>query len=78
MCKGNLTDTLERLGVTGLVASTILVRLALNLVAPNVGVGRVTTVLGRTRAERFVSDGLALSQGCAEGKLAGVLAHFPS
>ena len=66
-----------RPSIASLVAATILVRFALNFVAADVWVSRITAIFGWARAERLVTDRLALSLLGAKGKFAWILAHLP-
>ena len=69
----NLTNALQVFGIASQMSSTLVVGLALDLVATNVWVGWVTSVLGRTRAEWFVLDRFTGREFSTEGKVARVL-----
>ena len=69
-----LTEALVTLGITGLVGSAVLVGLTLDLVATNVGVTGVTSVLGRAGAEGLVVHNPAGGLGRAVANIAWIQA----
>jgi hypothetical protein len=59
-----LTNALQVFSIASQMSGALIVGLALDLVAADVGVGGVTPVLGWTRAEWFVLDRLACGTFC--------------
>lgn len=70
---GARVNALLVFGIASQISGTLLVRFALNLVAADIGIGRIAAVLGRTGAEGFMLDGFTGGQLRAEGKTARVL-----